>query len=127
MNAWYGPIGSIKRLTCVNCGRLYSDIQQSEVESENKALRNLNRFLKEGNKNLMEANMKLRREIETDDILLEDRNRVVNQFDCPSHGKSCVPYALQEIKRLKDQVHNLKVDLTLKGMESISRHIGSSK
>lgn len=33
--------------------------------------------------------------------LLANSDRVVNQFECPDHGTGCVPYALEEIARLK--------------------------
>lgn len=43
----------------------------------------------------------LEREIETDDLLLADRNRILDAFPCPDHGP-CVPYVL---RLLEAQAH----------------------
>lgn len=42
----------------------------------------------------------MREEIRLDDELLAERDKVLDALPCPSHGR-CVPFALQEIVRLK--------------------------
>ena len=39
--------------------------------------------------------------VQTLEKLLESRDEIVKLFDCPDHGQ-CVPYAIQEIKRLQN-------------------------
>lgn len=43
---------------------------------------------------------KLEAEIRVDDELLKDRDRLLEAIPCPTHG-ACVPFALEEIKRLR--------------------------
>lgn len=43
------------------------------------------------------------REIEVADKLIEERNRVLDAFSCPVHGR-CVPHALEAIDTLRTQL-----------------------
>jgi hypothetical protein len=42
-----------------------------------------------------------RAEVVITDKLLASRNEVLDLFECPAHGKQCIPHALEEIARLR--------------------------
>lgn len=43
-----------------------------------------------------------------DDQLLAERNRLLDLFECPQHGKGCVSWAIEAVKRLKHDSHVLR-------------------
>lgn len=49
----------------------------------------------------MQTEENLRKELEVTDKLLDDRNRLLDLFECPEHGKQCVPFAMEEVARLR--------------------------
>lgn len=63
-----------------------------------------------------------KKEIETDDILLADRKRLLDLFECEAHGTGCTPHAIEEVARLRGvesrapaartlYIHDLTADL----------------
>lgn len=40
-------------------------------------------------------------ELRVTEDLLNDRNRLLDMFECAAHGKQCVPHAMEEVERLK--------------------------
>lgn len=46
-------------------------------------------------------------ELEVDDKLLESHRRLVQMFDCPRHGE-CIPFATEEVERLRAELAEAK-------------------
>jgi len=46
--------------------------------------------------------------IEVQEKLINERDRVLDLLPCPKHGK-CVPFAIEEIERLKNVEHKYDV------------------
>lgn len=49
---------------------------------------------------LKAENEALRQEVELDDKLIADRDRLLNLFECPDHGQ-CIPYAMEQVEALR--------------------------
>lgn len=49
-----------------------------------------------------------RLEIIISDQIIEERNRLLALFECPTHGGGCVPFAVQEVARLRHDVAMLR-------------------
>lgn len=53
----------------------------------------------------------LESEIEISNKLIQERNRLLSEFDCPEHGQ-CVPFAIEEISKLRAEIGRYKTALT---------------
>lgn len=60
---------------------------------------------------ICEALEEARKAIEMDDVLLLERNRLVDLLPCPTHGPGCVPFAVEEVERLQQRVKGLQETL----------------
>ena len=54
----------------------------------------------EDHRQVFNALVQMRAEIQVDDSLLKDRNRILAALPCPIHGP-CVPYVLEQLEALK--------------------------
>lgn len=49
-----------------------------------------------------------RREIVVSDRIIAERDRLLALFECPTHGAGCVPFAVEEVARLRHDVAKLR-------------------
>ena len=50
---------------------------------------------------------RLKAEVETDDRLIADRDRILDRLPCPTHGR-CIPHVLEQIDALQARVAALE-------------------
>ncbi len=73
----------------------------AEFQTENDALANAYKQSLDREAALRAEVARLQGEIATDDQLLVERQRLLDLFDCPTHGKNCIPNAIEEVTRLR--------------------------
>ena len=54
----------------------------------------------------------LQREVAVDDQLLAEDKRLLDLFECPTHGSRCIPHAIDEVTRLRLERDALRETLT---------------
>lgn len=50
----------------------------------------------------------VKQELRVSDEIIADRNRLLALFECPAHGAGCIPFAIQEVARLRHEIAVLK-------------------
>jgi len=67
---------------------------------------------------LRNENQRLKDEIDIDNKLIDERNRILKEIPCPEHG-NCVPHVIEEIRRMKAEIERVR--------QSCAEHTGSHK